>query len=1194
MRLAVAFAIAISSFISAAAPAPAASFHGIIVGKDGQVRPSRGVFAVLAHDKGNTTLTFTMDYAGGGDVWLWLTVPAGAKLADVKDARAAVESMEEGSAPRLWMKKDINPMVYLGMIIDCFDDEYAPRSSGGCTIKKISYRAIALRSGMADGQADAKITVFPVSTGKLPAKKDFQVPDRVREALRQFTGPSAKTLAVHFTAAEAPGGYTATPPITIKYGEEGDLDFAFDMAGTDPLDVTLVSISSVGRAAPQGRRAIKMKRGVRIPFTAAEMFQENYQLFFNSMAGSGEGAAVEEFYAEVSRKGNPYGHFPAKALLAMGAGWLEKVDHAYVTRLHYLQAPGATVQLRLKQIPASDRRLAAFYAIQPYVGLASASLKGIGHTQSYFRNELAAATLWPPGLLPLDWEAEMMKTKAKADLLEAAAKNRLEMVKKAVESGVDVNMTGDGRVTLLGAAAWGGAGETVAWLAAHGADKDAIFWEDGMFEGSDENWVTPISLAVKYGRGEAIKALAAAGVDVSKPLPAFSLWAQKNGSREIKIPPLVSAVDSGDPGAVLALLELGADVNAKDPEWGEAVYSVPGGIPDSKWKDVFRILAAYGARIDFGNERAGGFLTSIAEDGDENFLMETLKRADNFDPKSYSTFSALSAAAGAGHKGIVRRLLDLGAPPDWRSEQDGKGREASALMAAMGRGRLDVARLLVERGAKVNVKNGKGHSALYMACEMGQADLAATLVARGAKDPEVAGDCGTLASAAWSGDMDLARQLLASGANVNMPGLDELTPLQLALKNGRLKMAGLLMENGAHLSLAGSWGESTLDMAVNSGDLEMVKTMLAAANSGKAGLAVTTEMAYRAAAAGQRGIFDYLRQNGHAREAFEPGNREKLLYSAANGGMLDLVKNLVGEGASANFTSHEPGLLAAAARGGHLEVAGYLIEKGARVTIDKIQATPGRYDEPLPAAVEGGNVELARKLLLHGANPDIRDRRSATPLCLASKNGNTEMAQALLDHGASVDLFCFRAPHYARSPLMTAAFNGNAPMVKAFLAAGADQNLLSSGGETAFDFALQSKNPETIALLAPGDKKRARLLPEGAVLANRRFGNTVSLSFSNAEVSLLLKIVRDVSGVQVFTAPGDDPSLNIQVTNKPLYEALQTILENSAMVAVYMNGALYVGSQRHMTVYNPVTEKYEFNANLDATSGFKPLPEKRR
>jgi len=59
---------------------------------------------------------------------------------------------------------------------------------------------------------------------------------------------------------------------------------------------------------------------------------------------------------------------------------------------------------------------------------------------------------------------------------------------------------------------------------------------------------------------------------------------------------------------------------------------------------------------------------------------------------------------------------------------------------------------------------------------------------------------------------------------------------------------------------------------------------------------------------------------------------------------------------------------------------------------------------PLMQAVKNSDIEVARLLLNHGANPEmLSDAENIPPLCRALSDGNLDMSQLLLDYGARVN-----------------------------------------------------------------------------------------------------------------------------------------------------------------------------------------------
>ncbi len=105
-----------------------------------------------------------------------------------------------------------------------------------------------------------------------------------------------------------------------------------------------------------------------------------------------------------------------------------------------------------------------------------------------------------------------------------------------------------------------------------------------------------------------------------------------------------------------------------------------------------------------------------------------IERGANLEALDYHEHSPLIWAVCHNHPSVVRLLIDHGA------NVNGKGySDVTPLHEAAWHGNLRLAKLLIEKGADVRAVNVKGHSALNYGCEdTGSADVVALLVDRGA------------------------------------------------------------------------------------------------------------------------------------------------------------------------------------------------------------------------------------------------------------------------------------------------------------------------------------------------------------------------------------------------------------------------------------------------------------------------------
>lgn len=84
-----------------------------------------------------------------------------------------------------------------------------------------------------------------------------------------------------------------------------------------------------------------------------------------------------------------------------------------------------------------------------------------------------------------------------------------------------------------------------------------------------------------------------------------------------------------------------------------------------------------------------------------------------------------------------------------------------------------------------------------------------------------------LYAAASAGNLEIARVLIAAGADLNAGSLD--TPLQRAIQRGHVAMAQLLIESKADVNRAPSAGVApALALAAAAGSVELVRALLAA------------------------------------------------------------------------------------------------------------------------------------------------------------------------------------------------------------------------------------------------------------------------------------------------------------------------------------------------------------------------------
>src|SRR5262245_3735225 len=305
--------------------------------------------------------------------------------------------------------------------------------------------------------------------------------------------------------------------------------------------------------------------------------------------------------------------------------------------------------------------------------------------------------------------------------------------------------------------------------------------------------------------------------------------------------------------------------------------------------------------------------------------------------------------------------------------------------------------------------------------------------------------------AARNDDLDLARRLIAAGADVRVENRYGVAPLSLACENGNGELVELLLKSGADPNTKLRGGETALMTAARTGRLAPVKALLAAGADANA-----------KERKGQTAIM-WAAAEGHAQVV------QTLLDAKAE------FRQPLGSG----FTP-----LLFAVRAGHVDVVQALIAAGADVTE---AAASRRYGgggnggggnggiSPLLVAVENGHFELALSLVKAGADPnDLRSGFAPLHALVAVRkpkrgegddgdpaprgSGNVsslDFVRQLVKLGAEVNLQLKRGEsgggqlgRAGATPLLLAAFRDDVPLIKLLVELGADPLIANSDGCT--------------------------------------------------------------------------------------------------------------------------------------------------
>lgn len=187
----------------------------------------------------------------------------------------------------------------------------------------------------------------------------------------------------------------------------------------------------------------------------------------------------------------------------------------------------------------------------------------------------------------------------------------------------------------------------------------------------------------------------------------------------------------------------------------------------------------------------------------------------------------LILAADMGQVEAARLLLERGAKIN---AQQSSGQKSSALMRAAENDRVAMVRFLLERGASVNARDGDGGNAVYHAVINKNTEVLNLLIKAGG-EIDVATSIGKstpLMRAAYLGNDAAVRTLLQAGASHAKRDKDGRTALSEAAYQGHNDVVAALLAAGAQVDAADNEGNTPLMRAAQWGRLAAVKALLKA------------------------------------------------------------------------------------------------------------------------------------------------------------------------------------------------------------------------------------------------------------------------------------------------------------------------------------------------------------------------------
>ncbi|XP_043294100.1 ankyrin-2 isoform X47 [Cervus elaphus] len=512
------------------------------------------------------------------------------------------------------------------------------------------------------------------------------------------------------------------------------------------------------------------------------------------------------------------------------------------------------------------------------------------------------------------------------------------------------------------------------------------------------------------------------------------------------------AAKEGHVGLVQELLGRGSAVDSATKKGNTALHiaSLAG------QAEVVKVLVKEGANINAQSQNGFTPLYMAAQENHIDVVKYLLENGANQSTATEDGFTPLAVALQQGHNQAVAILLE--------NDTKGKVRLPALHIAARKDDTKSAALLLqndhnadVQSKMMVNRTTESGFTPLHIAAHYGNVNVATLLLNRGAAvDFTARNGITPLHVASKRGNASMVKLLLDRGAQIDAKTRDGLTPLHCAARSGHDQVVELLLERGAPLLARTKNGLSPLHMAAQGDHVECVKHLLQhKAPVDDVTLDYLTAL-HVAAHCGHYRVTKLLldkRANPNARalNGFTP------LHIACKKNRIKVMELLVKYGASIQAIT-ESGLtpIHVAAFMGHLNIVLLLLQNGASPDVTNI-----RGETALHMAARAGQVEVVRCLLRNGALVDARAREEQTPLHIASRLGKTEIVQLLLQHMAHPDA----ATTNGYTPLHISAREGQVDVASVLLEAGAAHSLATKKGFTPLHVAAKYGSLDVAKLL---------------------------------------------------------------------------------------------------------------------------------
>lgn len=353
--------------------------------------------------------------------------------------------------------------------------------------------------------------------------------------------------------------------------------------------------------------------------------------------------------------------------------------------------------------------------------------------------------------------------------------NNKQTIDYLLANGANINCTGKGGLTPL-------------LLALQSTSKDinnTSFITLLINKGADVNFKAngyfPLVISSQYGYLDYVKLL----IDNNANINEINHLGKSS---------LIIATESNKLEVVKYLVENNANINLCDQSGHTALaYAC-----QKHFDEIFQYLI----------EKPNINLTTLTN-AKENLLILTCKGAPGYTYKPLNIIKTL----------LSKKILDI-------NQQDQSGK--SALLYACELNNLDLAKILIENGATVDVSDSSENTPLLHACKKNNFDLVQYLYQQGAKiycRNKYNLQTPLMIACANPESLPIIRFLIQKGCNINATDNNKDTPLTIACKNNNIEIVKFLLTQNVDVKIENSVGSTALSIAQYDGRKEIYQIL---------------------------------------------------------------------------------------------------------------------------------------------------------------------------------------------------------------------------------------------------------------------------------------------------------------------------------------------------------------------------------